>query len=157
MTFNDKMTSLANAIREKTGGTEQLTVDGMTDAVNGITVGSTEYIIEPGTYTFVAAPNLSPEGYSGTGVASNYLYGDMPLQNPTKLSFSYGIAIYNNSSPKQLMALTNNVSGTGTMGGTKIYDETNGWADAYSKKYKVWCRAAVSEDFYNWWVANTTK
>lgn len=39
MTVNEKMTNLANAIREKTGGTEPLTIDGMTEAVNSIQSG----------------------------------------------------------------------------------------------------------------------
>lgn len=36
MSVNDKMTAIANAIRSKTGGTSPLSLDGMVDAINGI-------------------------------------------------------------------------------------------------------------------------
>lgn len=51
MTVNEKMTSLADAIREKTGGTEPLTLDGMTEAVQGMSAGggSDDFIMMYGT------------------------------------------------------------------------------------------------------------
>lgn len=39
MSLNDKMTALADAIRAKTGGSSTMTLDQMTQAVSGITVG----------------------------------------------------------------------------------------------------------------------
>ena len=39
MALIDKLTNIANAIRSKTGGTEPLTLDGMAEAINGISGG----------------------------------------------------------------------------------------------------------------------
>lgn len=39
MSVNAKMTAIADAIREKTGGTDALTLDQMAAAISGITVG----------------------------------------------------------------------------------------------------------------------
>ena len=39
MSVKEKMTAIADAIREKTGGTELLTLDQMVDAINGIQSG----------------------------------------------------------------------------------------------------------------------
>lgn len=39
MALIDKLTNIANAIRAKTGGTDPLTLDGMVEAINGITAG----------------------------------------------------------------------------------------------------------------------
>lgn len=39
MSVHEKMTAIANAIREKTGGTDALTLDQMSAAIAGITVG----------------------------------------------------------------------------------------------------------------------
>lgn len=40
MSVNEKMTAIANAIRSKTGGTENLTLDAMAEAIAGIETGS---------------------------------------------------------------------------------------------------------------------
>jgi len=40
MSVNEKMTAIADAIREKTGGTETLTLDEMAQAIRSITASS---------------------------------------------------------------------------------------------------------------------
>ena len=46
MSVNEKMTAIADAIREKTGGTEALTLDAMATAIAGIETGGGEYSAE---------------------------------------------------------------------------------------------------------------
>lgn len=53
MSVKEKMTALADAVREKTGGTDKLTLDEMVIAIESIPVGSSapfytgEYIVTP--------------------------------------------------------------------------------------------------------------
>lgn len=49
-TVNEKMTAIADAIRSKTGGTDILTLDGMAEAINGISTGTElPELTNPGT------------------------------------------------------------------------------------------------------------
>lgn len=51
MSVNEKMGTLANAIREKTGGTEPLSLDAMAAAVAGLSTGEAAIMRTTGTFT----------------------------------------------------------------------------------------------------------
>lgn len=46
MSVNEKMTAIADAIREKTGGTEALTLDGMAESIQGMPTAGGDYTNE---------------------------------------------------------------------------------------------------------------
>lgn len=110
------------------------------------------HIIEYGIYKFVDNPQ--------TGVVSanpnygySYLTQDIHLYNTTKLSRGYSITVPQN----KIILGSAEVSFTLIPEqGTVIY-ENGAWADDYSQQYKVTVPMVVSEEFYNWWNANTTK
>jgi hypothetical protein len=54
MALTDKLTAIANAIREKTGKTESLTLDQMVTEITGIEVGGGGVAITTGTFTLSA-------------------------------------------------------------------------------------------------------
>ena len=60
MSVNEKMTILADAVRAKSGATGKLSIDGMTNAVNSITVGEGGDGIDTSDATAYAAYILSP-------------------------------------------------------------------------------------------------
>ena len=149
MSINESMTALANAIRAKAGVSGALTIEGMTAAVDGISVGSEVYIIPKGTYTLSPTLNTNVTPFNAIGTQT-YFFADILLYNTTKLAFSYGIYINNG----QVMTLSNPQYIIGTLMGTVIY-ENGAYKDAYSNKYKVAYDMAVPKEFYDWWVANT--
>lgn len=57
MSVNSKMTAIADAIREKTGGTAALTLDGMAAAIAAISTGVSN--IEFGTVTLSSVPSVT--------------------------------------------------------------------------------------------------
>lgn len=57
MALTDKLTSIANAIREKTGSTEKLSLEGMADAIAAISAGGGGVSLTSGTVT--PASNIS--------------------------------------------------------------------------------------------------
>ena len=108
------------------------------------------HVIETGTYTIKSNPDVSYVGSSGP--ATNYLYGDIVLYNTTKLKYNYGLWINDGT----IKTLTNPVGQVGLLDGATIYS-SGAYVDAYSNKYNVPIKTVVSEAFYNWWEANTTK
>lgn len=71
MSVNEKMTAIANAIRERTGGTDKLSLDEMAAAINGLTdvITSAEQLIalmgNPSKWgkAFIVTEDISLEGY----------------------------------------------------------------------------------------------
>ena len=79
MALTDKLTALGDAIREKNGTTDPMTLDQMTSAVQRLEIGSTPNveeitIIENGTYT----PNEGVDGFSRVVVNVPVDLGDLP-------------------------------------------------------------------------------
>ena len=62
MGVNEKMTAIADAIREKTGGTEPLTLDGMVEAIGLIstTAVANGAKVETGTFTLTSTTGTAP-------------------------------------------------------------------------------------------------
>lgn len=56
MALTEKLTAIADAIRGKTGGTEEMTLDAMVSAIEGITGGGVKYV----TGSFVAINSNTP-------------------------------------------------------------------------------------------------
>ena len=71
MSVYEKMTALANAIREKTGGTDLLTLDGMAEAVNGLEIGGGAKIA---TGTFIPSEDLG----SSCDITITHNLGEIP-------------------------------------------------------------------------------
>ena len=114
--------------------------------------GSSAYVIEPGTYTFVASPSTSVTPFK-TIANTKYFVQDILLYNSRKLNYVYGIYIPNNST--QIQVLSNPQYITGTINGSNIYS-AGSWV-ANSNEYKVPIATSVAQEFYDWWNANTTK
>ena len=102
----EKMTALANAIRSKTGGTDLLTLDGMAEAVNGLSIGGGgDLTVRTGTITL--AEDVSETYYlehncgfkpkifiCKTNVASSVNYGLIAI---TKYDPSFFVTDISNS------------------------------------------------------------
>ena len=70
MSVNEKMTAIANAIREKTGGTDLLTLDGMAELIASIEAGGGGGDIWGGKYT-TGSFVLAEETTSAYTIATN--------------------------------------------------------------------------------------
>ena len=143
LSINEKMTAIANAIRSKTGTTGTLTLDGMTEKVNGIF--SAFYTLTNGsgkaTQTFYQIP-FAPDIVSiqikyGIGNLEDYIKDD---QNKTAVftveiipGFARGRkAIHGTRVPQEIISnitVTSVADGNGTYtvsvyaGGSTFYDK----------------------------------
>lgn len=74
MALTDKLTAIANSIRSKTGGTEQLSLDGMATAINGITVGGGSDDTPKGLIERSITEVVVPNGATKIGKYAFYYY-----------------------------------------------------------------------------------
>ena len=74
MSVNSKLTAIADAIREKTGGADALTLDAMAAAIAGIETGGGSYKVVHGSFTPAESTTIGNTG----GYAITHGLGEKP-------------------------------------------------------------------------------
>lgn len=72
MALTDKLTAIADAIRGKTGGTEELTLDGMVTAIAGMEAGGEGFAYDMGEFV------LDEDTQANNGLAIPHALGEVP-------------------------------------------------------------------------------
>ena len=73
MSLNEKMTALADAVRSKANRSDTLTIDAMTEAVNGLVVGN------PSTQTLTVTPTKEQQTFSSSDLGENTYYSTVTV------------------------------------------------------------------------------
>ena len=110
MSVNSKMTAIADAIREKTGGTAPLTLDGMAAAIEGLSVSSAK--LETGTVTATSTANFSFPHSLGVSPSFFLIYTKDNITAAYRVMGAYGAA-----NPGTYGFVARNSSNSGTSSG----------------------------------------
>ena len=73
MSLKEKMTALADAVRAKAKLTETLTIDAMTQAINGFVIGKAN------TETLTVTPSKSVQTFSSSNLGENTYYSTVTV------------------------------------------------------------------------------
>ena len=76
MSLNEKMTALADAVREKAELTDSLTIDEMTAAVNSLVVNG----VEVDARTLTVTPSKSQQSFTSSELGENAYYGTVTVE-----------------------------------------------------------------------------
>ena len=105
MALTDKLTSIANAIREKGSTTDMLTLDGMVEAINAIEIGGPTDVTDSVVSVAFSSTNayMAQTGFEGIApedakIAIFILQGDQSNVANNKCLLAFLNRLYNNSS-----------------------------------------------------------
>lgn len=126
MALTDKLTSIANAIREKTGNSDLLTLDEMASAISNIeTGGSGGSASSIRTGSFITGENTLEVSVDIGGICNNFVL--FPMEIITGKGVKAGNIIVGDNTNKYVYYSATNNSGTTLSISQKIpfYEETN--------------------------------
>lgn len=136
MALTEKLTAIADAIREKTGEVAALSLEAMVEAINGIKTEPTEPEVKTATIT-INGSSLTVATFDGSTITTSSVSNGSTIEVPVGQMFV--ILKTKNSSTNSSSALTSSITATNMKTYTKYNSRQLATTTGYCRDYMFFC------------------